>query len=135
MRLIAQFAPGLGHHQLRERTTAWDALRLTAPELETWMWALGVDGAAAARACRAFGIGPAALDVVLDGRQVRRRLREGTRSPPCWPWPPSAASTCADDDLRTAETTTRAGHSGVPGAPRPAPDRRVDAPGRIARLV
>ncbi|MFJ3213534.1 hypothetical protein [Streptomyces flaveolus] len=27
---------------------------------------------------RAFGIGPAALDVVLDGRQVRRRLREGT---------------------------------------------------------
>ncbi|WP_324790413.1 hypothetical protein [Streptomyces sp. H51] len=42
------------------------------------MRALGGDGAAAARACRAFGIGPAALDVVLDGRQVRRRLREGT---------------------------------------------------------
>ncbi|MDN3272501.1 hypothetical protein [Streptomyces sp. MA15] len=41
------------------------------------MRALGVDGAAAARACRAFGIGPAALDV-LDGRQVRRLLREGT---------------------------------------------------------
>ncbi|EGX61145.1 MULTISPECIES: hypothetical protein [Streptomyces] len=78
MRLIAQLAPGLRHHQLRERTTAWDALKLTAPELETWMRALGVDGAAAARACRALGIGPAALDVVLDGRQVRRRLREGT---------------------------------------------------------
>lgn len=77
MRLIAQLAPGLRHHQLRERTTAWDALKLTSPELETWMRALGVDGAAAARACRAFGIGPAALDVVLDGRQVRRRLREG----------------------------------------------------------
>ncbi|MEV5546436.1 hypothetical protein AB0L35_09860 [Streptomyces sp. NPDC052309] len=77
IRLIAQLAPGLRHHQLRERTTAWAALKLTAPELETWMRALGVDGAAAARACRAFGIGPAALDVVLDGRQVRRRLREG----------------------------------------------------------
>ncbi|MDX3696429.1 hypothetical protein ACFU6M_04895 [Streptomyces bottropensis] len=78
MRLIAQFASGLRHHQLRERTTAWDALKLTSPELETWMRALGVDGAAATRACRVFGIGPAALDVILDGRQVRRRLREGT---------------------------------------------------------
>lgn len=78
MRLIARLAPGLRHHQLREHTTAWDALKLTAPELETWMRALGVDGAAAARTCRAFGIGPAALDVVLDGRRVRRRLREGT---------------------------------------------------------
>ncbi|NEB16724.1 hypothetical protein G3I46_09360 [Streptomyces coelicoflavus] len=77
MRRIAQFAPGLRHHQLRERTTAWDALQLTPPELETWMRALGVDGAATVRACRAFGIGPAALDVVLGGRQVRRRLREG----------------------------------------------------------
>ncbi|GJF24608.1 MULTISPECIES: hypothetical protein [Streptomyces] len=27
---------------------------------------------------RAFGIGPVALDVVLDGRHVRRRLREAT---------------------------------------------------------
>ncbi|MEU3480821.1 hypothetical protein ACI2LO_32150 [Streptomyces sp. NPDC033754] len=37
-----------------------------------------MDGAAAARTCRAFGIGPAAIDVVLDGWQVRRRLHEGT---------------------------------------------------------
>ncbi|MFD6725902.1 hypothetical protein [Streptomyces sp. NPDC060131] len=77
MRRIAQLAPGLRHHQLRECTTAWDALQLTPPELETWMRALGVDGAATVQACRAFGIGPAALDVVLGGRQVGRRLREG----------------------------------------------------------
>jgi hypothetical protein len=93
MRLIAQLAPGLRHHQLRERTTAWDALKLTSPELETWMRALGVDGAAAARACRAFGMGPAALDA--------------------WPWPPSAASTCVGDDLRRADPATRAGQTGT----------------------
>ncbi|MGW4349011.1 hypothetical protein ACWEL8_28620 [Streptomyces sp. NPDC004690] len=77
MRHIARFAPGPRHHQLRGHTTAWDALQLTPPELETWMRALGVDGAATVRACRVFGIRPAALDVVLGGRQVRRRLREG----------------------------------------------------------
>ncbi|WP_228978584.1 hypothetical protein [Streptomyces sp. DH12] len=27
--------------------------------------------------CQVFGIGPAALDIVLGGQQVRRRLREG----------------------------------------------------------
>ncbi|MFJ3891096.1 hypothetical protein [Streptomyces rubrogriseus] len=77
MRRIAQLAPGLRHDQLRERTRAWDALQMTPPELETWMRALGVDGAATVRACRAFSIGHAALDVVLGGRQVRRWLREG----------------------------------------------------------
>ncbi|MFF6829048.1 hypothetical protein [Streptomyces longwoodensis] len=77
-RLIATLAPRMRQHLLRERTAAWAALGLTAPELETWMRALGVDGASTVEACRRWGIGPAALDVVLDGRQVRRRLREGT---------------------------------------------------------
>ncbi|MFM9452401.1 hypothetical protein [Streptomyces europaeiscabiei] len=77
MRLIAELAPTMRHHQLRERTTAWHGLGLTAPELKSWMRALGVDGAATVQACRAWSIGIAALDVMLDGRQVRRRLREG----------------------------------------------------------
>ncbi|MET8768590.1 hypothetical protein [Streptomyces sp. NPDC004658] len=76
--LIATLAPRMRQHLLRERTAAWAALGLTLPELETWMRALGVDGAATVQACKAWGVGLAALDVVLDGRQVRRRLREGT---------------------------------------------------------
>ncbi|MDX3694914.1 hypothetical protein PV726_32175 [Streptomyces europaeiscabiei] len=77
MRLIAKAAPTMRHEQLQERTTAWHGLGLTTPELKTWMRALGVDGAATVQACRAWNIGFAALDVILDGRQVRRRLREG----------------------------------------------------------
>jgi hypothetical protein len=76
--LIATLAPRMRQHLLRERTAAWATLGLTLPELETWMRALGVDGAATVQACKAWGVGLAALDVVLDGRQVRRRLREGT---------------------------------------------------------
>jgi hypothetical protein len=76
--LITELVPRMRPHLVRERTDAWASLGLTAPELETWMRALGVDGAATVQACRAWDVGPGALEVVLDGRQVRRRLREGT---------------------------------------------------------
>ncbi|MFB7293644.1 hypothetical protein [Actinacidiphila glaucinigra] len=46
-------------------------------EMEAWIRALGVDGAATAAVCARWGLAVASLEVVVDGRQVRRRLRDG----------------------------------------------------------
>ncbi|WP_019061586.1 hypothetical protein [Streptomyces prunicolor] len=76
-RLIAELAPRLRRDRLRERTDAWMSLGLAPDELDIWMRALGVDGTATASACMRWSITAAALEVVLDGRQVRRYLRDG----------------------------------------------------------
>ncbi|MEU6355220.1 hypothetical protein ABZ896_38910 [Streptomyces sp. NPDC047072] len=76
-RLVMELAPRLRRDRVRERTDAWTSLGLAPGELDIWMRALGVDGAATVKACRTWNVPASALDVALDGRQVRRHLRDG----------------------------------------------------------
>lgn len=46
-------------------------------EMQAWIAALGVDGAAVARDCRTAGIALSAMTLVLDGMRVKHRLRGG----------------------------------------------------------
>ncbi len=46
-------------------------------ETEAWIGAVGVDAATIARDCRTAGIALSAMNVPLDGRRVKDRLRGG----------------------------------------------------------
>lgn len=69
--------PHLRTAELRTRARAWARLRLWPEEMQAWIAAVGVDGAAVARDCRTAGITLAAMGVVLDGMRVKHRLRGG----------------------------------------------------------
>ncbi|MCQ1577199.1 hypothetical protein [Streptomyces parvus] len=45
--------------------------------METWVGAVGVDGAAITRDCRTAGIALPAMDIVLDGTRVKQRPAGG----------------------------------------------------------
>jgi hypothetical protein len=62
---------------LRTRARAWAGLGLWPAEMEAWIRAVGVDGAAIARDCRTAAIALSAMNVLLDGMRVKHRLRGG----------------------------------------------------------
>ncbi|MFJ8677334.1 hypothetical protein [Streptomyces sp. NPDC093589] len=62
---------------LRAQAASWAELRIWPHEAEAWIAALGADGAANASACLRVGIGLPAMDIVLDGQSIARRLRGG----------------------------------------------------------
>ncbi|WP_430378166.1 hypothetical protein [Streptomyces sp. B1-3] len=75
--LLSGRAPHLRRAGLQARARAWAQLGLWPDEMEAWISAVGVDGAAIARACLDEGIALTAMDVVLDGGRVKSRLRGG----------------------------------------------------------
>jgi hypothetical protein len=75
--LLSHRAPHLRPFELRTRARAWARVGLWPGEMQAWIAALGVDGAAVARDCRTAGIALSAMGVVLDGMRVKHRLRGG----------------------------------------------------------
>lgn len=79
--VLSRQAVHLRGEQLRGRARAWARVGLWPQELEGWISAVGVDGAAVASACLRAGIALSAMEVVLDGVRVRQRLRGGEPVP------------------------------------------------------
>ncbi|MFF7359053.1 hypothetical protein ACFZA1_41640 [Streptomyces filipinensis] len=75
--LLSRQALHLRTPELRTRARARARLGLWPEEMQAWIAAVGVDGAAVARDCRTAGIALAAMGVVLDGMRVKHRLRGG----------------------------------------------------------
>ncbi|MEU6557398.1 hypothetical protein ABZ915_45360 [Streptomyces sp. NPDC046915] len=75
--MLSRQAVNLRGPELRSRAQAWVRLGLWPQEMEAWIGAVGVDGAAIARDCRTAGIALSAMNVSLDGRRVKERLRGG----------------------------------------------------------
>ncbi|MEU7429184.1 hypothetical protein [Streptomyces sp. NPDC040750] len=75
--LLSRQAVTLRGPELRSRAQAWVRVGLWPQEMEAWIGAVGVDGAAIARDCRTAGIALSAMNVALDGRRVKDRLRGG----------------------------------------------------------
>ncbi|MGX4695050.1 hypothetical protein [Streptomyces sp. JNUCC 63] len=75
--LLSRQAVHLRPAELRTRARAWAQAGLWPQEMEAWIAAVGVDGAAIARDCRQAGIALSVMDVVLDGVRVKQRLRGG----------------------------------------------------------
>ncbi|MGW3850297.1 hypothetical protein [Streptomyces fagopyri] len=75
--VLSRVARHLRSSELRALARAWAGTKLWPVEMEVWILALGVDGAAIARDCRAAGIALSAMNVSLDGVRVKNRLRGG----------------------------------------------------------
>ncbi len=75
--MLSRQAPHLRTPELRTRARAWARVGLWPQEMQAWIAALGVDGAATARDCRTAGIALSAMGVVLAGMRVKHRLRGG----------------------------------------------------------
>ncbi|WP_405763941.1 hypothetical protein OHU34_43510 [Streptomyces sp. NBC_00080] len=75
--LLSREATHLRPSALRDRARAWATVGLWPAEMEAWIRAVGVDGAAIARDCRTAGITLSAMNVLLDGMRVKHRLRGG----------------------------------------------------------
>ncbi|MGP4004646.1 hypothetical protein [Streptomyces sp. 8N706] len=76
-RAIREGMPRVRRSDVAVQVRAWARLGLWPQELTAWIRALGKDGAAVAAQCLREGVTLAALEVRLDGVQVRRRLRGG----------------------------------------------------------
>ncbi|MEW2493894.1 hypothetical protein AB0942_10140 [Streptomyces nodosus] len=75
--VLSRRAGHLRRSELRARAQAWARVGLWPQEMEAWIDAVGVDGAAIARDCRTAGIAVSAMNVTLDGMRVKQRLRGG----------------------------------------------------------
>ncbi|MFJ9580935.1 hypothetical protein ACIRQF_31660 [Streptomyces sp. NPDC101191] len=75
--VLSRRAGHLRRSELRALAQAWTRVGLWPTEMEAWIGAVGVNGAAIARACRTAGIAVSAMDIVLDGMRVKQRLRGG----------------------------------------------------------
>ena len=75
--VLSRRAGHLRRSELRALAQAWTRVGLWPAELEAWVGAVGVNGAAIARDCLTAGIAVSAMDIVLDGMRVKQRLRGG----------------------------------------------------------
>ncbi|MFE0794861.1 hypothetical protein ACFW5P_35495 [Streptomyces rochei] len=75
--MLSRRAGHLRRSERRDLARAWTRLGLWPAELETWVGALGVNGAAIAQGCLTAGIAVSSMDIALDGMRVKQRLRGG----------------------------------------------------------
>ncbi|MFE0908359.1 hypothetical protein ACFW3Y_34685 [Streptomyces rochei] len=75
--VLSRRAGHLRRSERRDLARAWTRLGLWPAELETWVGALGVNGAAIAQGCLTAGIAVSSMDIALDGMRVKQRLRGG----------------------------------------------------------
>ncbi|WP_440581241.1 hypothetical protein [Streptomyces sp. PT19] len=77
LEVLSRRAGHLRRSELRDLARAWTRLGLWPAELEAWVGAVGVNGAAIARGCLTAGIAVSSMDIALDGMRVKQRLRGG----------------------------------------------------------
>ncbi len=77
LRIVRAHAPGLQRTAALKLAEQWVRCGCSLLELQLWIDALGLYAASAAGRCAERGVSLAALETVVDGMHVRRRLRGG----------------------------------------------------------
>ncbi|CAK7286402.1 hypothetical protein SGPA1_40662 [Streptomyces misionensis JCM 4497] len=128
--LLSRQAPNLPATELRPRPRprAWARVGLRPQEMQAWIAALGVAGAAVARPCRTADIALAAMGVVLDGMRISIACGAERGPSPSWPAPrPAGARRTTDPPAISQRRAPGRARCSAPHQRRPASRRRGHA--------